>query len=122
MLALMAGYRYFIYRGVTDFRCGMDRLCGLVRQQLLAEPTGGDIYIFFNRRRTQLKLLHFEGDGFGLYHKRLEAGTYELPEAAANATSVELSGEELMLILRGIQLKSIERRKRFSWAKKATKT
>jgi transposase len=121
MLALTAGYRYFIYRGVTDFRCGMDRLCGLVRQQLLAEPTGGDIYIFFNRRRTQLKLLHFEGDGFGLYHKRLEAGTYELPEAAANATSMELSSEELMLILRGIQLKSIARRKRFSWAEKTQK-
>ena len=119
MLALTAGYRYFIYRGVTDFRCGIDSLCGLVRSQLLAEPTGGDIYIFFNRRRTQLKLLHFEGDGFGLYHKRLEAGTYELPEAAANATSMELSSEELMLILRGIQLGSVARRKRFSFAKKA---
>ena len=116
MLALTSGYRYFIYRGVTDFRCG------LVRQQLLAEPTGGDIYIFFNRRRTHVKLLHFEGDGFGLYHKRLESGTYELPEAAANATSMELSSEELMLILRGIQLKSVARRKRFSFAKKATKT
>lgn len=122
MLALTSGYRYFIYRGTTDFRCGMDSLCGLVRQQSLPEPTGGDIYIFFNRRRTQVKLLHFEGDGFGLYHKRLEAGTYELPEAAANATTMELTSEELMLILRGIQLKSIERRKRFSWAKKALKT
>jgi transposase len=122
MLALTSGYRYFIYRGVTDFRCGMDSLCGLVRQQLLAEPTGGDIYIFFNRRRTHVKLLHFEGDGFGLYHKRLEAGTYELPEAAANATSMELTSEELMLILRGIQLGSIERRKRFRFAKKEAKT
>ncbi len=122
MLALTSGFRYFIYRGVTDFRCGMDSLCGLVRQQALPEPTGGDIYIFFNRRRTQVKLLHFEGDGFGLYHKRLEAGTYELPEAAANATSMELTSEELMLILRGIQLKSVERRKRFSFVKKAAKT
>jgi transposase len=121
MLALTSGYRYFIYRGTTDFRCGMDRLCGLVRQQALPEPTGGDIYIFFNRRRTQVKLLHFEGDGFGLYHKRLEAGTYELPEAADNATSMELTSEELMLILRGIQLKSVERRKRFSFIKKAAK-
>lgn len=112
MLSLSAGYHYYIYRGVTDFRCGMDSLSGIVRRELERDPLGGDIYIFFNRKRTQVKLLHFEGDGFGLYQKRLERGTYELP--ASIADSISLSSEALLLILRGIRLDSVRRRKRYS--------
>lgn len=112
MLSLSAGYHYYIYRGVTDFRCGMDSLSGIVRRELERDPLGGDIYIFFNRKRTQVKLLHFEGDGFGLYQKRLERGTYELP--ASTADSISLSNEALLLILRGIRLDSVRRRKRYS--------
>jgi transposase len=59
--------------------------------------------------RTHVKLLLWERDGFSLYHKRLERGTYELPSTA----SVELRSDELMLILQGISLKSVRRRKRF---------
>lgn len=113
MLSVSPGYHYFIYRGVTDFRCGMDSLAGIVRRELDRDPLGGDIYIFFNRRRTQVKLLHFEGDGFGLYQKRLESGTYELP-ASEGPGQIGLSAEELILILRGIRLESVKRRRRFS--------
>lgn len=112
MLSLSSGYHYYIYRGVTDFRCGMDSLSGIVRRELSRDPLGGDIYIFFNRKRTQVKLLHFEGDGFGLYQKRLERGTYELP--ASTGDSISLSSEALLLILRGIRLDSVRRRKRYS--------
>lgn len=117
MLSLNSGYRYYIYRGITDFRCGMDSLSGMVRKELSIDPTGGEIFIFFNRKRNMVKLLHFEGDGFAIYHKRLEAGTYELPVATAQASSVEMNSEDLLLILRGISLKSIKRRKRFSLKK-----
>jgi len=119
VLSLNSGYRYYIYRGITDFRCGMDSLSGTVRKELSTDPTGGEIFIFFNRKRNMVKLLHFEGDGFATYHKRLEAGTYELPVATAQASSVEMSSEDLLLILRGISLKSIKRRKRFSLRKTA---
>jgi transposase len=67
------------------------------------------MFIFFNKRRTQVKLLVWEMDGFSIYHKRLERGTYELPVSA----SAELRSDELMLILQGISLKSVRRRKRF---------
>lgn len=113
MLSLSAAYHYYIYRGVTDFRCGMDSLSGIVRKELERDPLGGDIYIFFNRRRTQVKLLHFEGDGFALYQKRLERGTYELPSITGQ-DSISLSSEALLLILRGIRLESVRRRKRYS--------
>ena len=119
MLSLNSGYRYYIYCGVTDFRCGMDSLSGTVRKELSIDPTGGEIFIFFNRKGNMVKLLHFEGDGFAIYHKRLEAGTYELPATTAQASSVEMSSEDLLLILSGISLKSIKRRKRFSLKKTA---
>lgn len=94
-------------------RKGFDGLSGLVRQGLMNDPLSGDVFIFFNKRRSQVKLLLWEKDGFSIYHKRLERGTYELPLNA----SAELQSDELMLILQGISLKSICRRKRFDQGK-----
>ena len=90
-------------------RKGFDGLSGLVREGLSKDPLSGDVFIFFNKRRTHIKLLLWERDGFSIYHKRLERGTYELPSTA----SEELCSDELMLILQGISLQSVWRRKRF---------
>lgn len=90
-------------------RKGFDGLSGLVRDGLAKDPLSGDVFVFFNKRRSQVKLLVWERDGFSIYHKRLEQGTYEIPLS----TSVELRGDELLLILQGISLKSVRRRKRF---------
>lgn len=98
-------------------RKGFDGLSGLVRDGLQKDPLSGDVFIFFNKRRSQVKLLLWEGDGFSLYHKRLERGTYELPSLANASTSVELRSNELMLILQGISLQSVRRRKRFGPSK-----
>lgn len=113
MISLSPSNRYFLYRNQADMRKGFDGLSGLVREGLSKDPLSGDVFIFFNKRRTQVKLLLWERDGFSLYHKRLERGTYELPSTA----SVELRSDELMLILQGISLKSIRRRKRFDISK-----
>lgn len=113
MLSLSPSSRYFLYRHQTDMRKGFDGLSGLVREALSKDPLSGDIFIFFNRRSTQVKLLAWERDGFAIYHKRLERGTYELP----SDQSVELRADELMLILQGISLKSVRRRKRFDISK-----
>ena len=94
-------------------RKGFDGLSGLVREALSKDPLSGDVFIFFNRRCTQVKLLVWERDGFAIYHKRLERGTYELP----SDQSTELRSDELMLILQGISLKSVRRRKRFDISK-----
>jgi transposase len=109
MLSLSTSYRYFLYRHQADMRKGFDGLSGLVRDGLSKDPLSGDVFVFFNKRRSQVKLLVWERDGFSIYHKRLEQGTYEIPLS----TSVELRGDELLLILQGISLKSVRRRKRF---------
>lgn len=113
MLALSNALRYFFYRDAADMRKGFDGLSGLVRNELQCDPLSGDVFIFINKRRNQVKLLLWEGDGFSIYYKRLERGTYELPSLEAHATSAALRSEELMLILQGISLKSVHRRKRY---------
>ena len=112
MLSLQDNRRYFLYQGISDMRKSFDGLGGLVKQQMQLNLLGGDIFIFINKRRNQIKLLSWDTDGFCVYHKRLEKGSFELP-VAANTTSVTLTALQLRLILAGIQLKSIRHRPRF---------
>ena len=111
MLSLSPSCRYFFYRQQADMRKGFDGLSGIVRNALQKDPLTGDIFVFINRRRNQIKLLHFEGDGFSIYHKRLERGTYEIPEG--NQDQMVLRHEQLQFILQGVLLKSVRHRKRF---------
>ncbi|HTE25730.1 IS66 family insertion sequence element accessory protein TnpB [Flavitalea sp.] len=93
-------------------RKSFDGLGGIVRQQMEMNVLAGDVYIFINKRRNQIKLLRWDNDGFCVYHKRLEKGTFEIPLANDGAT-ITLTALSLQLILDGIQLKSIKHRPRF---------
>ena len=118
MLHLSAACKYYLYGGDADMRKGFDSLSGMVSQHMKLSALSGAVFIFVNRRRNQLKLLLWEGDGFALYHKRLEQGTYELPATAPpnNKTgSISLTHQQLQLILQGISLKSVRHRKRYSY-------
>lgn len=99
-------------------RKGFDGLSGIVRDELQKDPLSGEVFIFLNKRRNQVKLLLWEGDGFSIYYKRLERGTYELPSINDRTHCVTLRSDELMLILQGIRLQSVQRRKRFSMKEK----
>src|SRR3954468_10715768 len=112
MLPLSAACRYYLYTGTTDMRKGFDSLCGIVTSQMNHHALSGAVFIFFNKKHNQVKLLLFEGDGFAIYHKRLEQGTYELPEADNKSGSTAVNSQQLQLILQGISLKSIHKRKR----------
>ena len=99
-------------------RKSFDGLSGLVRSVLLCDPLSDDIFIFLNARRNQIKLLAWEQDGFAVYHKRLERGTFELPKASCQGASIHLSKDKLSLILGGVHLSSVRYRTRFSLEKK----
>ena len=115
MLHLSAHQRYFLYPGDTNMRKSFNSLSGMVSSLLKHNVLSGDIFIFLNRRRNHIKLLHWEGDGFALFHKRLEKGTYELPLTDVSTTSVTLTYSELLLILQGITLASVTRRKKYHY-------
>ena len=94
-------------------RKGFDSLSGLVSSQMQMNTLGGSVFIFLNKKHNQVKLLLWEGDGFALYYKRLEKGTYELPAGDGKNGSMSVSSEQLQLILQGISLKSVRKRKRY---------
>jgi transposase len=113
MLHLSPACNYYLYRGNTDMRKGFDSLSGLVSSQMQLNALSGSVFIFLNKKHNQVKLLLWEGDGFALYYKRLEEGTFELPAADDKNESLSISSQQLQLILQGISLKSIQRRKRY---------
>jgi transposase len=64
VFALTTSYRFLLCRKVTDMRKGFDGLCGLVKNELNREPTSGEVFIFINRPRDRIKLLHWQKGGF----------------------------------------------------------
>lgn len=110
MLSLSSGSRYFLYQQPCDMRCGIYALAGLVQHNLEQNPLSGDIFIFIGKRRNQIRLLQWDWDGYALYIKRLERGTFERPSNG----KLQLNAQELMLILGGIRLSSVQMRKRYT--------
>jgi transposase len=113
MLHLSPAIRYYLYTGHTDMRKGFDSLCGVVSSQMALDALSGAIFIFINKKRNQVKLLLWEGDGLSLYYKRLEKGTYERPEYSETNTSTILTYQQLQFILQGVALQKIQYRKRY---------
>jgi len=91
-----------------------DALSGLVRNNLGNNPTSGEVFIFINRRRDKIKLLHWQGSGYLLYYKRLEKGTFELPRYDASVGSITLSYSQLVLIIEGLSIKNLQKRARYT--------
>ena len=104
---------YYLYNGTASMRKSFNGLSTLIRAELGQDPLSGNVFIFFNRQRNQCKLLLFEGDGYGIFHKRLERGTFELPKITGQNKDVIIAWQDLQFILQGIELKSIRFRKRY---------
>ena len=113
MLHLSSQCRYYLYEGHADMRKGFDGLCGLVLAGMRRKIMMGDIFV--NRKRNQIKLLTWEGDGLAIYYKRLEKGVYELPSITPDSTCATIDSVQLQLILQGIILTSVRKKVRFSF-------
>jgi transposase len=120
MIGLFSTSRFFLYAKATDMRKSFDGLSGLVRNHLQRNPTDGEVYVFLNRNRSMIKLLQWDRSGFVIYTKRLEQGTFERPGSSDDQHSTLLKWDELVLILEGISLKSVRRRKRYEKLPKST--
>ena len=90
-------------------RFGIYSLSGLVRNELGADPLSGNVFVFIGKRSNQLRLLQWDGDGFSLYIKKLERGTFEWPAGHSSA----ISSHQLTLLLEGVMLKTVRLRKRY---------
>lgn len=113
MFTLSSSNSFYLYSQPTDMRKSFDSLSGLVRNSLGKDPCNGFVYIFINRSRNKIKLLHWQGIGFTLYYKRLEEGTFELPEYGPDVVSITLSYSQIVMLVDGLTIKNIHRRKRY---------
>jgi transposase len=115
MLSFASGMKIFVYTQVTDMRKGFNGLSGIVREEFEADPTDGSLFIFINRRRDRMKLLHFDGGGYWLYYRLLEAGTFEELKPKDDSCQLAIDATQLSMLLSGVSLvRSDRRRKRFS--------
>lgn len=98
----------YLYRAPTDMRCGFDRLAELARSQTGKSPLQGGFFVFLCRGRKRVKILYWHEDGYCLWYKRLEAGTFRVETRDGYE---ELIGVDLKLLLGGMDFRRIKLRK-----------
>jgi len=112
MFGIGAATRVYLAVGATDMRKGFDGLFGLVRERLQEDPLSGHLFLFCNRPRTRLKVLFWDGSGLWVCAKRLEKGCFSWPRGVEEGIKASISGDELALLLGGIDLTKTRRK---SW-------
>jgi transposase len=112
MLNLSAA-KIYLCLDPTDMRKSFDTLAALVRAHLQGDPQSGTWFVFRGKQGNRLKILYWDRDGYALWHKRLEQGTFEFPKVIGDAAGVAISATDLSLILGGVSL-SAKRRPRYT--------
>ena len=111
MLRYPSSVRVFVCTVATDMRRSFDGLAMMATSVVQEDPLSGHLFVFINRRRDRVKVLWWDDDGLAIFYKRLEEGTYELPMGSGG--SVEMTDGDLSMLLDGVDLSSVRRRRRF---------
>lgn len=116
MLGLFAPQaRIYLYAKNVDMRKSFDGLLAIVQAEFQKDVRLGDLFLFLNRRLDRLKLMGWDRDGLLIVYKRLEVGTFQRPVAKPGIQHVELDATEVAILLTGIELSSVKRRRRYSF-------
>lgn len=114
MIHLPASVRVYLCLSACDMRKSFDGLHALVRDYLELDAFAGHLFVFASRRRDRVKILYWDRDGFAIWSKRLEEGTYAVPLAdSTEEHRREIAAQELGALLSGIDLSQAQRRKRY---------
>lgn len=113
MLSLAPSIRIFVHTQPTDMRKQFNGLHAIVTHSLDQDVMTGDYFVFFNRRQQRCKILYWDRDGLVVWAKRLERGRFQIPAAKEDGISVEIDGTTLFMILGGVDLQSVQRRRRY---------
>ncbi len=98
--------RIYLYKGAADMRKSFDGLGALVEAAFEGQLLSGSYFVFVNRRKTQVKVLYWDADGFAVWAKRLEQGMFKV----SKCFDTEITKRELTLLLEGIEPKRMNRR------------
>ena len=113
MLAQPRG-RVFVALEPANLRRSYDGLAALVSGSFGRDVFEGDAFVFLNRRGTQVRVLYWDGDGYCIWMKRLEAGTFRKLEGPRGRALLEVDAVELAMLLSGIDAVKVKRRKRYT--------
>jgi transposase len=116
MIHLPASVRVYLCLTPCDMRKSFDSLQALVGEQLELDAFAGHLFVFTSRRRDRIKILYWDRDGFAIWSKRLEEGTYAIPFIGSPERQREITAQELAALLSGIDLNTAKRRKRYQRA------
>lgn len=103
----------YLYCDVVDMRKSFDGLMAIVQSELHRDVQEGELFVFINRRANRLKALWWDGDGLAIFMKRLESGTFQRPASKESESYLIIDRVQLGLLLSGIELSSVRRRKRY---------
>lgn len=105
MILLPRSVRIYVATAPSNLRRSFEGLSNDVRTVLASDPLSGHVFLFLNRRRTQVKLLVWTRGGFTIVHKRLERGRFTFPErVTTEAARVEIDAHELAMLLEGLEV------------------
>lgn len=113
MLSLPPTVRIWLAAQPADLRKSFDGLAALVREGLQGDPLSGDVFVFRNKAGDRVKLLLWEEDGYAIWYKRLEAGSFRFPASADAQPRVQIRAADFVMLLAGVDLASVKRGKRY---------
>ena len=113
MIHLPASVRVYLATAPCDMRRSFDGLHALVNAVMQLDAFAGHLFVFANRRRDRVKILYWDRDGFAVWAKRLEEGTYAMPFSESGEVQCEITAAELAALLSGIDLSRAKRPKRY---------
>jgi len=116
MLAVNATTRVYLYMRNVDMRRSYDGLMAIVQTEFARDIRLGDYFMFVNKRRDRIKIMWWDRDGLAIFMKRLEAGTVQKPIITSDAKSLIIDQAQLAMLLTGIDVSNIKRRKRYAVA------
>ena len=114
MLAVNATTRVYLYMRDVDMRSSYDGLMAIVQAEFARDIRLGDYFMFVNKRRDRIKIMWWDRDGLAIFMKRLEAGTVQKPIITSDAKSLVIDQAQLAMLLTGIDVSNIKRRKRYT--------
>jgi transposase len=116
MLAVNATTRVYLYMRDVDMRRSYDGLMAIVQAEFARDIRLGDYFMFVNKRRDRIKIMWWDRDGLAIFMKRLEAGTVQKPIITSDSKSLVIDQAQLAMLLTGIDVSNIKRRKRYAVA------
>jgi hypothetical protein len=119
MFALTKSMRFYLSPCAVDMRKGIYALYQYIKTEMHRNPLSGEVFLFMGKHRDTIKILHWENDGFVLYIKKLERGTFEAPCFNSDSNRYAIKWSTFLLIMEGVSIRSVKYRKRFTQEQQA---